>query len=94
MSASLVGSEMCIRDSMSKPWMPRASRSAPTGMSDGLNKYLCRLALLLEKVQHFPSGLSCLAEVDVTALLPGPKSTKSAQYSGDLEDIARRASRV
>eukprot|EP00969_Alexandrium_andersonii_P021012 918368-Alexandrium_andersonii.AAC.1 len=60
-------------------------------MSDGLSKYLRRLAHLLGKSKALASGLSCTPEVDVTALLPGPKSAKSAKYLARLADLARRA---
>eukprot|EP00969_Alexandrium_andersonii_P352344 15437472-Alexandrium_andersonii.AAC.1 len=63
-------------------------------MSDGLSKYLRRLAHLLGKGQALASGLSCLADVDLTVFLPGPKSAKSAKHLADSADLARRASRA
>eukprot|EP00969_Alexandrium_andersonii_P177397 7844592-Alexandrium_andersonii.AAC.1 len=63
-------------------------------MSDGLNKYLRRLAHLLGRSSAPANGPSWPADVVLTALLPRPKSARLAKHLKGLADLARRASRA
>eukprot|EP00969_Alexandrium_andersonii_P040140 1758926-Alexandrium_andersonii.AAC.1 len=55
---------------------PVNSQGGTTGVPDGLGKSMRCLAHLLGTSWALASGLGCLAEVDLTALLLGPPSAK------------------